>query len=127
MQIDDGWQKGGRFSDARDFEPRYKDGWKTLKAEADKYHLRFGLWATAKYCTAAEMEKNIDELGFVSWKIDFDQLHTRSDYENRIKKYRAVLKYAPTKTQFTLCPEYDDPRYGWYYCKEYGSIYFQNL
>ncbi|MFR8356879.1 MAG: hypothetical protein ACLVEJ_15470 [Parabacteroides sp.] len=31
------------------------------------------------------------------------------------------------KTQFSFCPEYDDPRYGWYYAKEYGSIYFQNI
>ena len=36
------------------------------------------------------------------------------------------MKYAWMKTQFTLCPEYDDPRYGWYFAKEYGSIYFQN-
>lgn len=127
MQIDDGWQKGGRFGDARDFEPRYKDGWKIIKAQADKFNLRFGLWVTAKYCTAEEMKKNIDALGFVSWKVDFDQLHDRKDYEDRIKKYRDVMKYAPMKTQFTLCPEYDDPRYGWYYCKEYGSIYFQNI
>lgn len=127
MQIDDGWQKGGRYSGARDFEPRYKDGWKTLKKEADKYNLRFGLWVTAKYCTDKEMEKNIDELGFISWKVDFDQLHSRKDYEDRIRKYRDVMKYAPMKTQFSLCPEYDDPRYGWYYCKEFGSIYFQNV
>jgi hypothetical protein len=37
------------------------------------------------------------------------------------------MKHAPGKTQFTLCPEYDDPRYGWYFAKEYGSIYFQNI
>ncbi|SMO69589.1 alpha-amylase family protein [Solitalea koreensis] len=127
MQIDDGWQKGGRSSGARDFEPRYKGGWKKLKEEADKYKLRFGLWITAKYATAEEMKKNIDSLGFVSWKVDFDQLHNRQDYEERIKKYRDVLRYGPMKTQFSLCPEYDDPRYGWYYSKEFGSIYFQNL
>jgi hypothetical protein len=38
-----------------------------------------------------------------------------------------VMKHAWMKTQFTLCPEYDDPRYGWYFAKEYGSIYFQNI
>jgi len=59
--------------------------------------------------------------------VDFDQLNNRADYEERIKKYRDVMKHAWMKTQFTLCPEYDDPRYGWYYCKEYGSIYFQNI
>ncbi|WP_126246183.1 alpha-amylase family protein [Chitinophaga rhizosphaerae] len=127
MQIDDGWQKGGRFSDAKGFVPKYKHGWKDLKAKADEYGLRFGLWATAQYVTVDEMKKNIDELGFVSWKMDFDHLKDRKDYEDRARKYREVMKYAPMKTQFTLCPEYDDPRYGWYYFKEYGSIYFQNL
>ena len=73
------------------------------------------------------MKKNLDELGFISWKADFDHLANRSDYETRAKKYRDVMKHAWMKTQFTLCPEYDDPRYGWYYFKEYGSIYFQNI
>jgi hypothetical protein len=133
MQIDEGWEKGvgsnltNDFSQIQDFSPRYKNGWKDLKAEADKYGLRFGLWVTAKMSTAEEMNKNIDELGFVSWKADFDHLANRNDYEVRAKKYRDVLKHAWMKTQFTLCPEYDDPRYGWYYFKEYGSIYFQNL
>jgi hypothetical protein len=127
MQIDDGWQKGGRFSDAHGFSPKYKNGWKDIKAEADKYKLRFGLWVTAKLSTTEELNKNVDELGFVSWKADFDHLATRGDYEERIKKYRDVMKHSWLKTQFSLCPEYDDPRYGWYFCKEYGSIYFQNI
>ena len=127
MQIDDGWQKGGLSSSARDFSPKYKNGWKDIKAGADKYGLRFGLWVTAQLATAEEMKKNVDELGFISWKADFDHLANRSDYEARAKKYRDVLKHSWMKTQFTLCPEYDDPRYGWYYFKEYGSIYFQNI
>lgn len=127
MQIDDGWQKGGGSSDARDFSPKYKNGWRDIKAVADKYGLRFGLWVTAQLSTTEEMNRNLDELGFISWKADFDHLANRNDYEARIKKYRDVLKHSWMNTQFTLCPEYDDPRYGWYYCKEYGSIYFQNL
>lgn len=127
MQIDDGWQKGGGSSAARDFSPKYENGWKDIKAEADKYGLRFGLWVTAQLATTEEMNKNLDELGFIAWKADFDHLTNRSDYEARAKKYRDVLKHSWMKTQFTLCPEYDDPRYGWYYFKEYGSIYFQNI
>lgn len=127
MQIDDGWQKGGLSSAARDFSPRYTNGWKDIKAEVEKHDMRFGLWVTAQLATAEEMKKNIDELGFVSWKADFDHLANRSDYEARAAKYRDVMKHAWMKTQFTLCPEYDDPRYGWYYFKEYGSIYFQNI
>lgn len=127
MQIDDGWQKGGRFSDAHGFSPKYKNGWKDIKAATDKNGLRLGLWVTAKLSTVEELNKNVDELGFISWKADFDHLGNRGDYEERIKKYRSVMKHGWMKTQFTLCPEYDDPRYGWYYFKEYGSIYFQNI
>jgi hypothetical protein len=85
------------------------------------------LWVTAQLSTTDELKKNLDELGFISWKVDFDHLANRNDYEARIKKYRDIMKHSWMKTQFTLCPEYDDPRYGWYYCKEYGSIYFQNI
>ena len=73
------------------------------------------------------MEKDLDQLGFVSWKADFDHLASRSDFEERTTKCRQILKHSWMKTQFTLCPEYDDPRYGWYYAKEYGSIFFQNV
>lgn len=127
MQIDDGWQKSGGGPDAKNFSPKYANGWKDIKAIADANGVRMGLWVTAKLSTTEELNKNIDELGFVSWKADFDHLASRSDYEDRIKKYRDVMKHAWMKTQFSLCPEYDDPRYGWYYCKEYGSIYFQNI
>lgn len=127
MQIDDGWQKSGGGPDAKNFSPKYTNGWKDIKAIADKNEVRMGLWVTAKLSTTEELNKNIDELGFVSWKSDFDHLATRADYEDRIKKYRDVMKHAWMKTQFSLCPEYDDPRYGWYYFKEYGSIYFQNI
>ena len=83
MQIDDGWQKGeGRYNEAKGFSPKYKNGWKDIKAEADKYGLRFGLWVTAKLSTAEELNKNVDELGFISWKVDFDQLTNRADYED---------------------------------------------
>lgn len=127
MQIDDGWQKSGGGPDAKNFSPKYTNGWKDIKTMADKNGVRMGLWVTAKLSTTEELNKNIDELGFVTWKSDFDHLASRTDYEERMKKYRDVMKHAWMKTQFSLCPEYDDPRYGWYYAKELGSIYFQNI
>lgn len=127
MQIDDGWQKSGGGPDAKNFSPKYTNGWKDIKALADKNGVKMGLWVTAQLSTTEELNKNVDELGFVSWKADYDHLASRADYEERATKYRDVMKHSWMKTQFTLCPEYDDPRYGWYYFKEYGSIYFQNI
>jgi len=127
LQIDDGWQKNGGGSGASGFLPKYKNGWKDIKAGADKSGIRLGLWVAIRNANAADLNHDLDELGFISWKADFERLASRSDYEDRIAKIREVMKHAWMKTQFTLCPEYDDPRYGWYFAQEYGSIYFQNL
>ena len=127
LQIDDGWQKSGGGSGASGFLPKYKNGWKDIKAACDKVGLRLGLWVAIRNANAADLNWNLDELGFVAWKVDYEHLASRGDYEQRIATYRDVLKHAWMKNQFTLCPEYDDPRYGWYFAKEYGSIYFQNI
>ncbi len=126
LQIDDGWQKAGGGPGASGFLPKYRDGWKNIKGAADQAGVRLGLWVAIRNANLADLKKNLDELGFITWKVDFDHLASRSDYEARIAKYREIMKYSPN-TQFTLCPEYDDPRYGWYFAKEYGSIYFQNI
>lgn len=126
LQIDDGWQKSGGGPGASGFVPKYPDRWKNIKAAADRHGVRLGLWVAIRNANLADLKQNLDELGFITWKVDFDHLASRSDYEERIAKYREVMKYSP-RTQFTLCPEYDDPRYGWYFAKEYGSIYFQNI
>jgi hypothetical protein len=127
LQIDDGWQKSQAGSSARDFLPKYTNGWKDIKAEGDKFGVKFGLWVSIQNAKVSDLMKDIDELGFLSWKVDFDHLANRKDFEDRTKSYREVMKHAWMKTQFTLCPEYDNLRYGWYYAKEYGSIYFQNI
>lgn len=127
LQIDDGWQKAGDGRQAKGFRPKYRNGWTDLKAAADKAGLKFGLWVAVRNAEVADLKQNLDELGYISWKADFDHLASRTDYENRFTNIREVMKHAWMKTHFTLCPEYDDPRYGWYYAKEYGTIYFQNI
>ncbi len=127
MQIDDGWQKYGIGPDAKDFLPKYRNGWKDIKAACDKHRLRPGLWVAIRNAKLDDLKYCLDELEFISWKADFDRLSSRADYEARTGAYREVMKHAWMKNQFTLCPEYDDPRYGWYFAKEYGSIYFQNI
>ena len=127
LQIDDGWQKTGGGPHASDFQPKYPDGWINILAEASQVGLRLGLWVSVRNAKVADLNQNMDQLGFISWKADFEKLTNRDDYEQRIAKLREVMKHAWMKTQFALCPEYDDPRYGWYFAREYGSIYFQNI
>lgn len=126
-QIDDGWQKAGGGPGARSFLPKYRRGWQDIKAACDALGLRLGLWVAIRNANLDDLKRNLDELGFISWKADFEHLASRADYEQRVAAYRTILKHAWGRTQFTLCPEYDDPRYGWYFAREYGSIYFQNL
>jgi hypothetical protein len=127
FQIDDGWQKSGGGQGASNFLPKYTNGWRDIKAQAERHHLRLGLWVSIRNARTRDLEQNLDELGFVTWKVDYDHLSNRADYESRESSYRHVMKHSWMKTQFCLCPEYEDPRYGWYYDKEYGSIYFQNV
>ncbi|HVM47132.1 MAG TPA: hypothetical protein VMU04_03850 [Candidatus Acidoferrum sp.] len=127
LQIDDGWQKSGGGPGASNFLPNYTNGWRDIKAQADRYHLRLGLWVSIRNARAEDLEQDLDELGCVTWKVDFDHLASRTDYESREATYRQLMKHAWMKTQFCLCPEYEDPRYGWYYDKQFGSIYFQNV
>ncbi|MEN6449678.1 MAG: hypothetical protein ABFC96_04225 [Thermoguttaceae bacterium] len=126
LQIDDGWQRSGGGPNAARFLPKYKNGWKDIKAACDKAGLRLGLWVAIQNANVADLNRNLDELGFLSWKADYDHLASRSDYERRTAEFREVMKHAWMRTQFALCPEYDDPRYGWYFAREYGAIFFQN-
>ena len=142
LQIDDGWETSGPAPDekgfpgwnkcgfgpyAKSFRPKYEHGWADIKAAADRYGLRLGLWVAIRNAESVQLKQNLDELGFISWKADFDSLASRTDYENRLSRLRDVMKHAWMKTQFTLCPEYDDPRYGWYFAQEFGSIFLQNI
>ncbi|HXS98777.1 MAG TPA: hypothetical protein VN736_29475 [Candidatus Limnocylindrales bacterium] len=127
VQIDDGWQQTAGGPAASNFLPKYTDGWDHIRAAAETAKVRMGLWVAIRNAKVADLKKDIDELGVATWKVDYDHLADRGDYEDRIAKYRALMKYAPMRTQFALCPEYDDPRYGWYFAREYGSIYFQNI
>lgn len=127
LQIDDGWQGSGLGPGSKDFLPKYQDGWKRIKEASDKYGVKIGLWVSIQNAEIPHMISNLDQLGFVTWKVDFDHLSDRKDFEDRTNSYRHLMKHAWMKTQFSLCPEYDNFRYGWYYAKEYGSIYFQNV
>lgn len=42
-----------------------------------------GLWVAIRNATLESMERNLDELGYITWKADFDYLANRGDYEQR--------------------------------------------
>ncbi|MCK9618665.1 MAG: hypothetical protein M0R21_12625 [Lentimicrobiaceae bacterium] len=126
LRIDDGWQIDP-WKKSEVFRPSYPDGWTTISNACQKYGIKMGLWVAIQRAKQADLIKNLDEAKVVTWKVDFDHLNNRSAFENRFAGIRDIMKHSWMKTQFSFCPEYDDPRYGWYLGKEYGSIYFQNI
>lgn len=127
LRIDDGWQINPWGGDKEIFRPSYADGWKKITQACRTHHVKLGLWVAIQRARQEDLLLNLEEANVVTWKVDFDHLNNRAAFENRFKNIRALMKKAWMKTQFSFCPEYDDPRYGWYYAKEYGSIYFQNI
>ena len=129
LQIDAGWHNGAWWAntDFSMFDPhRFPNGIKPVKDACDKNNLKLGLWFHARNAKEADLLKSTGDLHVASWKLDFEHIGSRADLENRFAQLRRMMKADWMKTQFTLCPEYEDPRFGWYFAQEYGSIYFQN-
>lgn len=127
LRIDDGWQINPWGGNKEVFLPNYPDKWKNIRAACEKNKVKLGLWIAVQRAKQQDLLWNLDHADVVTWKVDFDHLNNREAFENRFKNIREIMKHSWMKTQFSFCPEYADPRYGWYYAKEYGSIYFQNL
>ncbi|MCX6873507.1 MAG: hypothetical protein NTW21_06825 [Verrucomicrobia bacterium] len=79
MQLDDGWQKAGGGSDAKGFLPKYTHDWHDIKAACDAHSLRLGLWVAIRNADPDHLRQNLDELGFITWKADFEHLGKRAD------------------------------------------------
>lgn len=127
LRIDDGWQINPWGGEKEIFRPSYPDKWNNITKACKENGLKLGLWVAIQRAKQDDLLKNLKEAQVVTWKVDFDHLNNRAAFENRFKNIREIMKSAWMKTQFSFCPEYADPRYGWYYAKEYGSIYFQNI
>ena len=127
LRIDDGWQINPWGGEKEVFLPSYPDGWKKILASCNQNQVKLGLWIAIQRAKQEDLLYNLDVAKVATWKVDFDHLNNRAAFENRFTGIREIMKHAWMKTQFTLCPEYDDPRYGWYFAKEYGTIYFQNI
>ncbi|MFS4466500.1 hypothetical protein [Maribacter sp. 2210JD10-5] len=131
VRIDDGWQEGDTFStDSWHPNPKigYEADWKKVKKLAAKNNIRIGLWAAIRYISLEEMKANQQTLDVATWKLDFDKIEDWQSYHDRMNGMRDFITSADYKTQVSWCPEYDDPRYGWYStAREYGPMYFQNI
>lgn len=131
VRIDDGWQEGKTKSkDSWHPNPNvgYSENWEKVKALSKKHNVRIGLWAAIRYISEKELFTNQQELNVATWKFDFDKLENWENFNTRVKDIRKFIRETGYTTQTAWCPEYDDPRYGWYSAaRECGPMYFQNI
>lgn len=125
LQIDDGWQ-GDQYDEWRPVPPRYPDGWAAVRDRAKALGLKLGLWMAAMPPSLEDMERNVQDGGFVSLKLDFAILRNRHQVDELMHKVRALVH----DCGHTLRVNWDltevCPRYGYFFAREFGCIYLEN-
>ncbi len=140
QQIDDGWQRrsikmfdsqvqvDGAEADNEWHvrEDWYPDGWKNVVAKSEETGVKLGLWGAAQPITLNALKWNYDQAGFVSYKLDFADFGTHYQMNELIEKVRAFIKYTDHSVRVNWDVTENAPRYGYYWAKEYGSVYIEN-
>ena len=133
VQIDDGWQtppgnptwKPGDHG----WHPHpasYPDGWARVRRRAGELGIRLGLWAAAMPIGLDELKKNFTEGGFLQVKLDFAALRNRAEIEALMRKVRDFIAWTGHRVRVNWDVTENEPRYGYFFAREYGSIYLEN-
>lgn len=135
LQIDDGWQTGEWLPAKNSAEHQRKDvigdykvypeGWKNVKAKADKLNVKLGLWA-AWTIPSEKLKTNYDSGKFSAFKLDFANLNTIKKRDELIGKARELIIYSGYKTCVNWDVTETPPRAGYFYGREYGNVYLEN-
>ncbi|MCF6360344.1 MAG: alpha-galactosidase [Cyclobacteriaceae bacterium] len=135
LQIDDGWQtnewlpaKNSAEYQRKDVIGDYKiypEGWKNVKAKADKLGVKLGLWA-AWTIPSEKLKMNYDSGKFSAFKLDFANLNTIEKRDELMSKARDLIIYSGYKTCVNWDVTETPPRAGYFYGREYGNVYLEN-
>ncbi|MGC9342355.1 MAG: hypothetical protein ACP5E3_06625, partial [Bacteroidales bacterium] len=132
LQIDDGWQVGlqaSLSSREQGWKPHpdvYPDGWKNVKAKAEKFDVKLALWAAGYSISLEELKWNYDQVGFFTWKLDFGLPASYHGLNTMQQKARDFLTYTDHKAQIAWDVTENDPRYGYYWAREFGGMWLSN-
>lgn len=133
VQIDDGWQvpPGHETWEPGDngWHPHpasYPHGWAGIRARAAELGIRLGLWAAAELISLGELKANFGEGGFVQYKLDFADLSSRSRIDALMRKVRDFIAWTNHRVRVNWDVTENPPRYGFFFAREYGSIYLEN-
>lgn len=122
LQIDDGWQGEG-------WEPsteRYPQGWAAVRERAAERGIELGLWMPAAAASSDLLERHAAEGGFVSYKLDFANFDQRDKIDRVIGHVRAFVKGRQHRVRVNWDLTEVQPRYGYWFAREFGCIYLEN-
>ena len=140
LQIDDGWQ----LSDPAAYTPGsaawtpdpaigwrphpavYPNGWKKVAATAREHGVKLGLWAAAEPVSLKELIENHDAGDFVQYKLDSAHLDSRRRIDELMDKARKFILYTKHQARVNWDLTEINPRYGYFFAREYGTIYLEN-
>jgi hypothetical protein len=131
LQIDDGWQVGlsslsGQKQGWKPHPDVYPDGWKNVKVKAEKFGVKMALWAPGYSISLEELKWNYDQVGFFTWKLDFGLPASYNGLNTMQEKARDFLAYTGHKAQIAWDVTENDPRYGYYWAREFGCMWLSN-
>ncbi len=133
LQVDDGWQvpPGHETWDpaANGWHPHpesYPNGWAGVRSRAAELGVNLGLWAAAIPIGLDELKTSFKEGGFVQYKLDFAVLKSRAEIDALMKKVRDFIVWTDHRVRVNWDVTENPPRYGYFFAREYGSIYLEN-
>ncbi len=132
IQIDDGWQTepGWQSSDPSvRWQPvrntRFESGWESIRDYAKKKNVSMGLWASWAI-PDEELIENMRHAGVKYFKIDFANLDSYEKIEDLTEKARSLVSASGGTVRINWDATENQPRFGYYYGREFGNIYLAN-
>jgi len=125
QQIDDGWQ-GNQYGTYRPDPARYPKGWGPVVKRARQRGVGLGLWAAAQRISLEELQASWDEAGFRQYKLDFVNLRSHDDIEALVQKVRSFVLHTGHRVRVNWDVTENAPRFGYWWAREYGSVYLAN-
>ena len=122
QQIDDGWQDKNWLPS----EEWYPTGWGNVVERAKSKNVKLGLWGAAMPITPEALKTNYEKGGFVTYKLDFANLSTHDKIDETIGKIRSFILSTDHKVRVNWDVTENAPRYGYFWAREYGSVFLEN-
>ena len=133
LQIDDGWQVAPKNPSwqpgGNGWHPHpetHPGGWATVREKATACGVKLGLWAAAQPVSLEALKSNFTDGGFLQYKLDFASLKSRADIDALMHKVRAFIAWTGHRVRVNWDVTENPPRYGYFFAREYGSIYLEN-